>query len=128
MNQQQQQNVKKRGRTVKMKLLRETVDNVKKNKLIKQVKKLGKVDGFKVITQRKNDIVKYIVKQIRPPYKKKKSKKSGQEPPFKENTQIIFKNTVVSNRYGTRNQNVRERNAQNTGWSDRSGYPTTVAS
>jgi hypothetical protein len=113
-------------RPVKMKLLKQTVEDVKKNKLIKQIKKLGKVDGFKVITQRKNDIVKYIVKQIRPPYKKSKKSAQGQAQ-LKENNQILFKNTVVAGNYGTRNENIRKRNAQNTGGGGRNGY-TSVAS
>ena len=142
--QQQQQQQKKRGRPVRMKLLKETVDNVKKNKLVKQIKKLGKSDGLKVITQKKTNIVKYIVKQIRPPAKKaKKNKKSVQSQiqvpdPLKANQQVIFKNTILGNgtfppgngsrpsnrrnngafppRNGTRNQNVRQPNAQNTGF------------
>ena len=140
--QQQQQQQKKRGRPVRMKLLKETVDNVKKNKLVKQIKKLGKSDGLKVITQKKTNIVKYIVKQIRPPAKKsKKNKKSAQSPaPVKANQQVIFKNTILGNGTfppgngvrrnngafqrngtfppgnGTRNQNVRQPNAQNTGF------------
>jgi len=134
-----QQKQKKRSRPVRMKLLKETVDNVKKNKLVKQVKKLGKSDGLKVITQKKKNIVKYIVKQIRPPAKK--TKKRAQRPPpppppqppinilpltpapypVKANQQLIFKNTIVggngtrNQRNGTRNQNVRQPNAQNTG-------------
>ncbi len=141
-----QQKQKKRSRPVRMKLLKETVDNVKKNKLVKQVKKLGKSDGLKVITQKKKNIVKYIVKQIRPPAKK--TKKRAQRPPpqppiniipltpapapapapVKANQQLIFKNTIVGGNgtfqrngtqlqrnNGTRNQNVRQPNAQNTG-------------
>ena len=128
--QNQNQNVKKRSRPVRMKLLKETVDNVKKKKLIKQIKKIGKVDGLKVITQKKKNIVKYIVKQIRPSAKKPKKKQV-----VKANQQLIFKNTLtrspnvngIFQRNGTRNTNVRQGNAQNTGGFGRTGY-TPVAS
>jgi hypothetical protein len=113
-------------RPVKMKLLRQTVENVKKNKLIRQIKKLDKLDGFKVITQRKNDIVKYIIKQIRPPYKKPKKRAQGQAQ-LKENNQLLFKNTVIAGNYGARNENIRKRNAQNTGGGGRNGY-TSISS
>jgi hypothetical protein len=94
-----------------MKLLRQTVDNVKKTKLVKQIKKLGKKEGLGLISGRKSKLVKYIVKEIRPPYKKKKSKKSVQAPsPVKENRQLLFKNTLVAGNYGTTNQGLRTGN------------------
>jgi hypothetical protein len=102
--------IKRRARPVRMKLLRQTVDNVKKTKLVKQIKKLGKKEGLGLINGKKNKLVKYIVKQIRPPYKKKKSKKSVQAPPVKENRQLLFKNTLVAGNYGATNQGLRPGN------------------
>jgi hypothetical protein len=102
---------RRRARPVRMKLLRQTVDNVKKTKLVKQIKKLGKKEGLGLISGRKSKLVKYIVKEIRPPYKKKKSKKSVQAPsPVKENRQLLFKNTLVAGNYGTTNQGLRTGN------------------
>jgi hypothetical protein len=118
-NQQQQKTpTKRRARPVRMKLLRKTVDNVKKTKLVKQVKKLGKPEGLKLISGTKSKLVKYIVKQIRPPYKK--PKKRVQAPsPIKENKQLLFKNTLVAGNYGATNQGLRPGNVpgnqRNTG-------------
>ena len=109
---------KARSRPVRMKLLKETVDNVKKKKLIKQIKKLGKKDTDKIIKQSKSKLVKYIVKEIRPAVKK--TKKSVQRLPvnLKEDQHVLFKNTFVSNngraRNGTGNQGLYTGNAQNT--------------
>jgi hypothetical protein len=113
-----------------MKLLRQTVDNVKKTKLVKQLKKLGKPEGLKLITGRKNKLVKYIVKQIRPPYKKPKKSAQGLSTkaasPIKENKQLLFKNTFVAGNYGTTNQGIRPRNVQDNQRNILGNKPKTV--
>jgi hypothetical protein len=116
----------KSSRPVRMKLLKETVDNVKKKKLIKQIRKLGKKDFEKIIKQSKSKIVKYIVKEIRPPAKKTKKRAQSPQRQLKENQHVSFKNTFVSNdtyqrnglliprqRNGNGNQGIRPPNATN---------------
>ena len=92
-----------------MKLLRGVVSDVNKKKLIRQVKKLGKKDAKK---EKKDELVKFIVRRIRPLAPKKK-KKSVQEP-IKENQGLIFKNTLQVNGAGTGNQGIRPANVRNT--------------
>jgi hypothetical protein len=114
---------KAKSRPVRMKLLKETVDSVKKKKLIKQIRKLGKKDFEKIIKQSKSKIVKYIVKEIRPPAKKTKKRAQSPQSQLKENQHVIFKNTFIGNepfqRNGTRqrngngNQGIRQANATN---------------
>ncbi len=99
---------KKRCRPVKLKLLKGVVSDVNKKKLVSQVKKLGKPDAKK---QKKDELVRFIIKRIRPPIPKKK-KKRVLEPPVKENHGIIFKNTLQVN--GTGNQGIRPPNVRNT--------------
>ena len=108
---------KAKSRPVRMKLLKETVDNVKKKKLIKQIRKLGKKDFEKIIKQSKSNIVKYIVKEIRPQAKKTKKRAQSPQRQVKENQHVTFKNTFVSNepfrRNGNGNQRIRPANATN---------------
>ena len=96
---------KKKSRPVKMKLLKSVISDVKKKKLISQIKRLKKKDVEKILKQPKNGLVKYIIKQIRPSLKKKKNKKSVQEPSPKRN--MIFQN-------GGGNQRLRSPNVRNT--------------
>ena len=100
---------KKRCRSVKMKLLKGVVSDVKKNKLVTQVRKLGKKDAKK---QKKDELVKFIIRRIRPPVPKKKKKRV--QAPIKENQPLIFKNNLQVNGLGAGNQGVRPPNVRNT--------------
>ena len=106
---------KKKCRPVKMKLLKGVVSDITKKKLVSQVKKLGKKDAKK---QKKDELIKFIVKRIRPPAsKKKKTKKSVQPPPVKENKGILIRNKLNIPGYnvsGTGNQGIRQTNVRNT--------------
>jgi hypothetical protein len=103
-------NSKKKSRPVKIKLLKQVIEDIKKKKLIARAKKLG---GKNVVENKKNIIVKFIIKKIRPPApKKKKNKKSVQEQAQVKD--FVFKNTIsVSASNGGGNQGIRPRNAQN---------------